>query len=457
MKELLYQRLCELSKAKGRRVSVGLLGLGTTNRAVLDILQDMQDIARITIRQNGLNQGNFPDTVSVIGTNDAFCNITEDVLIPSPSVRREKLTIPNDTLVLSDCDLLFASEPERLFLVSGSDGKSTTVTLGSLLLYPTFPDIFTGGNIGTPLWKANSGSSAFLLELSSFTLRYSQPRGGRALLTNVTPNHLDWHASLEEYRETKLDLIYSADEPILNLSDPVSEMAARDMHSFCLISRDITKDEIIARYKTEHTVTLHGGVIRLDGEDIIATDAVKRREGHNLMNLAAAIALSIGYIDKEHIRRIAEGFDGLPERCETFTIDGISYVSSSIDTTPLRTRATLEGLGKRVRLILGGRGKGLSLEPLREVLTRYADRIAIYGEIRAEITDFINSDSKLREIPHEAFELFDRAVDYATLDINEGETVLLSPAATGYGEFRDYKERGNRFKKYIRQKHTKTV
>ena len=151
-------------------------------------------------------------------------------------------------------------------------------------------------------------------------------------MTNVTPNHLDWHESLDEYEGAKLDLVYSADEPILNLSDPVSERAARDMRAFCLISRDMTVDEIKAKYKTDHAVTLRNGIIRLDGEEIIATDAVKRREGHNLMNLASAIALSIGYADKEHIRRVAKGFDGLIERCESFTVGGITYVSSSIDT-----------------------------------------------------------------------------------------------------------------------------
>jgi UDP-N-acetylmuramoylalanine--D-glutamate ligase len=128
----------------------------------------------------------------------------------------------------------------------------------------------------------------------------------------------------------------------------------------------------------------------------------------------------------------------------------VRYVSSSIDTTPERTKATLSGLDSRVRIILGGRGKGLSLEPLRNVLKKYADKIAVYGEVGREITEFIDSDDELKKIPHAAFKVFDEAIDYATDGVKVGDTVLLSPAATSYGEFADYKERGAHFKKRIK-------
>ena len=414
MKKLLYDELYRLKGRYGRRVRVGLLGLGKTNEAALHLLLGMQDLAEITVRQSGLDPSRLPNTVSVIDTKEAFQNLCEDVLIPSPSVRRERLSIPKDAAVFNDYDLLFGSKPKNLFLVSGSDGKSTTVALTSLLLSPTFPDIFTGGNLGVPLWQTRSDKDAFLLELSSFTLRYAKPNASRALLTNVTPNHLDWHADLAEYENTKLSLIRSADEPILNLSDPVSEREARELKSFCLISRDMSKDDILRKYRTEHTVTFCGDAILLDTEELIKVNEVRRCEAHNLMNLASAIALSIGYADKARIRTIASSFDGLSDRCEMFSINGVTYISSSIDTTPIRTRTTLNGLNQRVRIILGGRGKGLSPEPLRDVLIKYADRIAIYGEIASELTAFIESDSTLRKIPHESFDKFDPALEYAT-------------------------------------------
>ena len=452
MKALLRKSLETLAKEKNRRVNVALLGLGMTNRALLDLLVDMQDIASVTVRQKSACKHEISDTVSLIVGDNAFDSFNDDVLFPAPSIRRESLNIPDDAIVLTDYDLLFKARPKELFLVSGSDGKSTTVAMASELLYPTFPDIFTGGNIGVPLWNARADASSFLLELSSFTLRYSTNIGGRALLTNVTPNHLDWHESLSEYEDTKLSLLRAADEPILNLDDAVSERAATEINAFALVSTTRSREEILARYQTEHTVTVENGAISIDGTEAVSLAKVKNRERHNVENLILAIAMSIGYSYNEQIRKVASTFSTLKERCERFQYDGVTYISSSIDTTPQRTHTTLTGLGQRVRIILGGRGKGLSPEPLRDVLMRYATRIAIYGEIANEMLSFINSDEGLSKIPHQAFTSLGDAIDYITDGITPRDTVLLSPAATSYGEFTDYKERGEFFKSYVLRK-----
>ena len=450
MKALLRKTLEDTSRKLGRRLSVSLLGLGSTNTALLGLLLDMDDLASVTVRHPGITRGEIPDTVALIGTNDALSNLPEDVIFPSPSVRRDGLALRNGAQFISDYDLFFSSEPKHLFSVSGSDGKSTTVSMASELLFPRFPDIFTGGNCGVPLWNASLDRSAFLLELSSFTLRYSKPIGGRALITNVTPNHLDWHESLKEYEETKLELLYTADEPIVNLDDEVSERFAKEYRTFCLISTVTPRNEIITKYKTEHTITLENGKILVDGEAIVSLEDVKHKESHNVRNLESAIALSLGYTTAERIREVASSYRGLDERCERFDVGGVHYISSSIDTTPERTKTTLLGLGEKVRLILGGRGKGLSLEPLRDVLKKYATKIAIYGEISSELLSFIESDAELKEIPHEALSNLEDAINYVKDTVDVGETILLSPAATSYGEFKDYKERGRFFKANVR-------
>ena len=455
MKNLLYDHLNKRSQRLCRGVNVTLLGYGVSSKAAVDLLLDIPCVNTVTVRQPGLSDAGVPSKVKVIARADAFDNICEDVIIPSPSIRRERLNIPRDAEFISDYSLLFAKDPEILFSVSGSDGKSTTVSIASLLLSPQFPKLFTGGNLGTPLWRADASADAFLLELSSFTLRYSVPHSTRALLTNVTPNHLDWHADLDEYEGTKLALIKNASEPILNLEDKVSESYAKSASAFCLISDTIPHETIKALYKTEHTVTVENLRICIDGEAVIDLDKVKRHERHSILNLASAIALSIGYTDKQRICEVAESFDGLTERCERIRKDGITYISSSIDTTPQRTRTTLLGLGTEVRIILGGRGKGLSLQPLREPLLRFAKRIGIYGEIGEELMRFIEDDAELSKIPHERFSSMKDAFIYTTENVTVGETVLLSPAATSYGEFTSYIERGKGFKTYITEKHEK--
>lgn len=448
MQELLRGYIRNKAADLGRKARLGLLGFGKTNRAILDALFPL-DCVEITVRQQGLSPESLPRSVRIIGDKDAFLGIYEDVIIPSPSVRREKLILPDICEVLTDYDLLFNLKPKHLFSVSGSDGKSTVTTLASLLLSPRFPDLFVGGNIGTPLVFAKAEAEAFLLELSSFTLRYCAPSSGRALITNVTPNHLDWHASFEEYKEAKLSLIQKSDEPILNLSDAESIDAARGIKAFCIVSNDLDHDGVKRSYSTEHTVTSDTAWIMLDGEKLIPISSVKRGERHNIENLTLAIALSIGYTSPKRICEVAGSFNGLPERCEIFTKDGVDYISSSIDTSPMRTKTTLEGLRRKARIILGGRTKGLPLDALREPLKKYATKIGIYGEASEEFLDFIESSVELSIIPHESFPTLKGAIDYLLDGINKGETVLLSPAATSYGEFENYMERGRFFRNYV--------
>ena len=450
MKKLLKEYLTSKYSALGRKVNVALVGLGSTNLAIIDMLSDMREYVSLTVRNDSLPDIAPRKDVKIIASKNPFESLYEDVLIASPSVRRERITIPQGSEFISDYSLLFGSSPEKIFAVTGSDGKSTTTAIASLLLSPRFPKLFTGGNLGVPLWRADlCESKELLLELSSFTLRYSVPRAYRAVLTNITPNHLDWHTDLEEYTKTKLSLIRSADEPILNLYDQVSEKEARRTKSFCLISDSLSDKEIRDRYNTEHTVTLSHDALWLDGKRILSVSEINRNEEYNLKNLASAIALSIDYADLEHTKSVAMTYNGLPERCERILKNGVLYVSSSIDSTPSRTRATLIGLNKRVRIILGGRGKSLSLIPLKDPLIRYAERISVYGEIKDDVIDFIDSDELLRRIPHKSFTKMKDAFDYAADGAECGDTVLLSPAATSYGEFRNYTDRGATFKKYV--------
>lgn len=447
------RRLSEYIKKKARelnrRVNVTLLGFGSTNKAVLNALGDVSDFVHITLRHSEIIDTGSAIPLRMIGGDAPFLGIFEDVIFPSPSVRRECILIPEGSEFMTDYDLFLSLKPKELFLVSGSDGKSTVTSIASLLLQPRFPTLFTGGNIGVPLISADIRSDAFLLELSSFTLRYTLPSSGRALLTNITPNHLDWHKDFDEYKECKLDLVRSADEGILNLDDPVSEREAASLSTFCLLSSELTHFDILKRYKTEHTVTQVGGYIMLDGEPIIPISALKRKEKHNIANLCSAIALTIGYTDNERIQEVASSFEGLSERCEIIPIDGVDYISSSIDTSPSRTRTTLLGLDRPVNIILGGKSKRLPLEPLKDALKRYARRIAIYGDAAEEFCDFIESDEELRAIKHESFSTLAGAIDYAAYGVRKGDTVLLSPAATSYGEFKSYVERGRYFKDYI--------
>lgn len=452
MQERIRKYLRDVSAIKGRKIDVGLIGYGTTTEAVLDVIRQCDFIQRIKVRHSG-TLCSTPIGSDIVYGADALMNITEDVVFTSPSVRREDLGIHNGVTVTSDTEIFFEARPENTFLVSGSDGKSTVTTIASLLLFPTFPHLFTGGNLGKPVASSSLSSDAFLLELSSFNLRYVTPYGKRALLTNVTPNHLDWHADLNEYEECKWRLISSAQEAVIPISCPFNERLTRNIRAFALVSTAMTDKELRSRYSTEHTVTLEDGWIRADGERIVSSDSLRMKEPHNVENLMSAIALTLGYTTAERICEVAKSFQGLEHRCHSITVGGKEYVDSSIDTTPERTRTTLTSLGKRVHLILGGRGKGLAPDTMRDALTKHAASISLYGEVADSIDHWLGADTELSRIPRKKFARLSDAIEHADALAREGETVLLSPAATAYGEFANFKARGEFFENYIVKKH----
>ena len=453
MQERIRKYLRDVARRRGRSIDVGLIGYGTTNAAILEAVRECDFIHRIRVRHSGTPCAPPYREIELICGRDALTDITEDVVFASPSVRREDLGISDSTAVTSDTDIFFIDPPENLFLVSGSDGKSTVTTLASLLLFPTFPHLFTGGNLGTPVASAPISSDAFLLELSSFNLRYVTPRSRRALITNVTPNHLDWHRDLHEYAECKAKLIRTAREAVIPLSCPFNEQLAKGMSSFALVSTAHSDRQLRAQYNTRHTVTLEDGMIRIDGEEILTADEIGMKEGHNVENLMSAIALTLGYTTPERIREVAESFKGLEHRCHRINLGGKEYVDSSIDTTPERTKTTMTSLGKRVHLILGGRGKGLSPDTMRDALIKYALSISLYGEVASEIDAWLGDDAELSKIPRRGFTRLSDAIDHADGLAERGDTVLLSPSATAYGEFANYRVRGEFFENYIAKKH----
>lgn len=441
---------------KKRRPTVGFLGLGKTNLAILNTLisSDIEADVRIRHRDRKALVGwESCPSVTLFHTDEELIGIDEDVLFASPSVRRENLITDSGTLVTSDTDIFFEQARDNLFLISGSSGKSTVTTLVSKMLSMYYPRLFTGGNLGTPIAECVlDNTDAVALELSSFNLQYITPASHRAIITNITPNHLDWHKDFTEYAMAKKNLLFRCDEPIINVDTPECARIAKNFPLFAVCSSSLTHAEIVKLYRTEHTVTVDDGIF-VDGDKLLRLEDISQGQGHNLANLAGAIAMTLEVADASCVLDVARGFHGLEHRCEHFlTCGGVDFINSSIDTTPERTRATLEGLGKKVNILLGGRGKGLPLNPLCKPLSRYAKKIAIYGEMGTELTELIENNAELQKIEHSRFSRFCDALDYLTEGLEGGDTVILSPAATSYGEFSSYVERGELFKEIIRQK-----
>ncbi len=430
----------------GTGCSVGFFGLGSSNLSLLSALP--LENCRVTLRSDKkIDPALLPNGVLVeriFERESALCDINEDIIFFSPSVRRERGELQaareRGAIFSSDVELFFEENKAPVFAVTGSDGKSTTATLISLLLQAGGVRAELIGNIGRPMTEALSrDAEAYVCELSSFMLRYISPPSVRACITNITPNHLDWHESLAEYNKTKLAVAEKCEKLVISEENPEIPGAyaiVGDRSDFSTLRR---------LYDASLYITSEGGYIRRNGEPILELGSIRRKEKHNIKNLMMAIAMTDGYVSHGDIRLAAESFEGLEHRCKTIlSYNGVDYIDSSIDSTPARTAATLTSLDRRVVILLGGRGKGLDYRELLPALRRYAVHTVITGENANEIFEAVGKEVKAEVLPD-----FDLAVERGIALSKEVGALLLSPASTSFDKFKNYAERGEKFKEIL--------
>ena len=434
---------------------IGLVGYGKSNAAVAKMIKRLSPRTLLTLRSDSDPIGVNPSDFSrILFGKSAFMDLCEDVLFLSPSVRRDRcelLSLAKQGIPFSsDAELFFESFQLPIFAISGSDGKSTVTHLCSELTGNTVKSP-PSGNYGLPLATLLEDTSlnGAVVELSSFQLQYLAPRVYRGLITNVSENHLNWHRDFEEYISAKEKLLSGADEPMIFVGDEVCDALAKRHKMHTVISDCMQVSDLNLSYAPEHTVTLCDGYICYDGERVIGISDVGRCEKYNIRNLMSAIALSRSYTDTEKILKTARSFSGLPHRCELVAKHGgVSYVNSSIDTTPKRSASTIYALDTPIILIVGGASKGLSYEPLYEAARTRVKAIILTGTSASKLY----SDANLHALGAKILlrDDFEDAVAAAISLAKEGDTVLLSPAHTSYDCFSSFEERGNLFKRIIK-------
>ena len=434
---------------------IGFFGFGKSNRAVFDFLSKRMEFTAVVREERSLTR-DLPEGIEYLSGNDCFELRGEDVIFLSPSVRRERdgiRTLADTGAILSsDAELFFSLNRKPLLAVSGSDGKSTTVRMTEAILNSSGASALACGNIGLPFVNAAEASASCLVtELSSFTLEYTQPHSRRALITNITENHLDWHGSYKRYIAAKENLLRNADECLLSPDSADSVPLIERHRPWGLFSTERHFSDLREKYPfAKQIFTLEGDALAANGEPMISVASLAKKEPHNIKNALAALALTQGICDTGRGIEALRSFSGLSHRMETVaTIDGVGYVDSSIDSTPERTRATLAAMPERLILLLGGRGKGLSYDPLCEPLLKKRGAIIISGENREEIAEALAAFEQLKKrivIKDSLEEATREAMRLARC----GDTVLLSPASTSYDAFNDFEERGNKFKEYLK-------
>ncbi len=363
----------------------------------------------------------------------------------------------------NDSQIFMQSVAAPVTGITGSAGKTTTTTLVGRMAQAHAAKAgrtaWVGGNIGLPLVEyldQIQPDDPVIVEFSSFQLELMTVSPHVAAVLNITPNHLDRHGTLEAYAAAKARILAfqsGADCAILSREDPGSwALAGQVRGRLITFGRERPPAGLPGTYVQDDTLIYSDG--RQD-QALFPRSAVRLRGGHNLLNVlaACAIGLAAGF-DPDSLRSGVEGFAGVAHRLEWVREwKGAAWYNDSIATAPERTLAAIQSFDEPLIVLLGGRDKNLPWEKLAEALHRRVDHVVVFGEavpkILAAIGPAPRPGARLQSV-HACPGLYD-AVQVAAGLARPGDVVLLSPGGTSFDEFKDFEERGERFRAWVKE------
>ena len=358
------------------------------------------------------------------------------------------------SIISSEMELFMSLCPCPIIAVTGSDGKTTTTSIIAELLKAAGYTVHLGGNIGRPLLADTEEireNHIVVLELSSFQLHSMDCCPDIAVITNLSPNHLDKHKDFQDYIDAKRAIFEkqgAGKRLILNLDDEHSPYYAS--HARAEISYFSDKQELVsgavcvdgAIYRVaagERRYVMGAGDIRLPGE-------------HNLLNYLAAFAAVEGLAGDDVCAAVAKSFAGVEHRLEQVRVlRGVTYINDSIGTSPTRTSAGLHALKTKPIVIAGGYDKHLPFDGLGDELCRFSKRVFLTGDTAERIEQAIRNSKYYAgsRLEVRLIDDFREAVIAAADSAEAGDIVLLSPACAAFDRFKNFMERGKYFKEIV--------
>ena len=450
-----------------------MLGIGISNIPLIDYLlsrgayvcaRDMKSREALGDIANKLEEKG----VKLILGEGYLDNITEDVIFRSPGIRNDLPTISQavarGALLTSEMELFFEMTKAKVIGITGSDGKTTTTTLTYKLLSEQFERegrgrrVFVGGNIGRPLLPLvdeMSENDVAVVELSSFQLQTMTRSPERAVITNITPNHLNWHTDMEEYADAKKNICRNAGNVYLTLNaenDRTAEIAKKAERAVTVFSSKRGAAELESEFDCPVICEDDGYISFFEGGEgmpIIKLSDIKLPGRHNVENYMAAISVTRGMVDPDVIEHVARTFGGVEHRLEFVREhEGVKYYNSSIDSSPTRTAAALSSFSHKVIAICGGYDKNIPFEPLAKTLIECAKAVVLTGATRKKIKAALLAEPDLEASGLRIIEEgdFAAAVHAARDAATAGDAVVLTPACASFDAFKNFEERGNYFK-----------
>lgn len=447
----------------GKRIAI--IGLGISNIPLLDYFYnlkcsvsvfDKRDIDKLDeTAVHKIRNYNF----ELYNGADALKNLVNfDIIFRSPSCRPDTpevaAEVKRGAFLTSEIEMLMQTCPGTIIGITGSDGKTTTTNLIYHILKEKGYNCYLGGNIGIPLFtkvREMTPDDIVVLELSSFQLMDMQISPHIAVITNISPNHLDIHKSYDEYIASKKNIFKFQNEKdilVINYDNEITKTFYSEAKGKAIYFSRKTK--------LDDGVICDDGIIKICDNKlrrhILNTKDILLRGEHNYENICTSIAATTSLVEPEIQVEAIKKFKGVEHRLEFIReINKTKWYNDSIGTSPTRTIAGLNSFSEKIVLIAGGYDKHLDYKPIAKPIVDNVSKLVLIGATAPKIEEAVRKEleEQGKDIPiyhcNTLKETVDKAYEIATPD----EIVLFSPASASFDMFKNFEERGSQFKDLV--------
>ena len=450
-----------LAGLKGKRVAV--IGIGVSNTPLIKMLLRAGVKVTACDKKPMSAFAGLAEELESLGATlklgeDYLEDLDFEVIFRTPGMRPDLPQLvaaqQKGAILTSEMEVFFQVCPCRTIAVTGSDGKTTTTTIIAELLKAAGETVYVGGNIGKPLLPDVDGmepGDIAVLELSSFQLMTMDRSPNIAVVTNLAPNHLDVHKSMEEYIEAKENIFLHQSEQDLLVVNADNEIT----HGFAGEAQG--RVAMFSRLsEPARGAFLRDGAIWVRNEmherPVLPVADILLPGTHNVENYMAAITALDGLVPDPVVRDFAQKFAGVEHRIELVrTLNGVKYYNDSIASSPSRTIAGLRSFHQKVILIAGGYDKHIPFDVLGPEIIGHVKELFLTGDTAEKIKAAVENcpDYLPSTLPITVIDGFEEAVLAAHKAAKPGDVVILSPACASFDKFKNFMERGAAFKKII--------
>lgn len=439
------------------------IGIGVSNK---DVIKLFVEKGIITEARDKASRDSLGETADILEKAGATLKLGEkyledidaDIIFRTPGMNWWTPALcelrRNGKAVTSEMEVFFDLCPCKKYAVTGSDGKTTTTTIISEFLEAEGKKVHKGGNIGRallPVIEDIKADDVAVVELSSFQLISMRSSPDVAVVTNVAPNHLDVHKSMEEYIEAKCNILRHQNAfsvAVLNADNEITMDMAKLVRGELRLFSHLGPVENGAYLREDGMLCYceHGKTTELFHRSEIRIPGL-----HNVENYLTAITATWGEVSVDTIREIAKNFGGVEHRIEFVReYEGVKWYNDSIATSPTRTIAGLSCFDQKVILLGGGYDKHIPYEPLAPHLINKVKLLILCGATASKIAKALQENSEYRGSPEIIFtENLEEAISTAYAYAEDGDIVTLSPASASFDRYKNFELRGKHFKELV--------